>query len=292
MEWVNSIRGPNLTIFFQYITWLGYKDFLFLFVPFCYWFFDRKLFGIFTLFVFISALANAYLKDFFQDPRPENILNLDPYLSALGPSYGFPSGHAQLAVVIWGFIFLHTQNNLIKFGSLFLIIFISFSRIYLGVHDVSDVAGGIVFGLISILLLKLLLSDKNKWLRSLNKMIHFVIYSSLLIFIFLIWPAESDRIIVVALGSLIIGFWFGHTIDNIYFNFHSPKNIALKILSAALALVGFILLNSKINQLFELTQINHGIEVFISSLTLGLYISILAPLILSLMKLQYKADVQ
>ena len=54
MEWVNSIRGPNLTIFFQYITWLGYKDFLFLFVPFCYWFFDRKVFSTFTLFVFIG----------------------------------------------------------------------------------------------------------------------------------------------------------------------------------------------------------------------------------------------
>ena len=66
MEWVNSIRGPNLTIFFQYITWLGYKDFLFLFVPFCYWFFDRKIFSTFTLFVFISALINAFLKDLFQ----------------------------------------------------------------------------------------------------------------------------------------------------------------------------------------------------------------------------------
>ena len=97
MEWVNSIRGPNLTIFFQYITWLGYKDFLFLFVPFCYWFFDRKIFSTFTLFVFISALINAFLKDFFQDPRPENIESIDPFLVSLDPSYGFPSGHAQLA---------------------------------------------------------------------------------------------------------------------------------------------------------------------------------------------------
>ena len=71
MDWVNSIRSPGLTLFFQYITWLGYRDFLFLFIPFCYWFFDRKIFGIFTLFVFIGALTNTYLKDLFQDTRPD-----------------------------------------------------------------------------------------------------------------------------------------------------------------------------------------------------------------------------
>ncbi len=132
MEWINSIRSPNLTIFFQYITWLGYKDFLFLFVPFCYWFFDRKVFGIFTLFVFIGAFINTYLKDFFQDPRPDTLLNIDPWSSTIDLSYGFPSGHAQLAIVIWGYLFLNTQNIFLKILCVFLIVTISFSRIYLG----------------------------------------------------------------------------------------------------------------------------------------------------------------
>ena len=136
MEWILSIRSPTITPLFQYITWLGYSDFLFLFIPFCYWFCDRKIYGALPQFVFISALVNSLAKSFFQDPRPDNSLNIDPWLNNFDPSFGFPSGHAHLAVVIWGFIFLKSNNIFIKALAMFLLVSVSFSRIYLGVHDI------------------------------------------------------------------------------------------------------------------------------------------------------------
>ena len=288
MEWVNSIRGSNLTIFFQYITWLGYKDFLFLFVPFCYWFFDRKVFSTFTLFVFISALLNSFLKDLFQDPRPESIENIDPFLISLDPSYGFPSGHAQLAVVIWGFILLRSKNNFIKILCLFLIASISFSRIYLGVHDVADVISGIIFGIVSIILLEQLLSDRGKWLRELNKVWHFFIYIILFFLTYIFWPPEENGLTALALGALVIGFWFGRILDEEYFYFTNQDNIVLKIIFVVSAVIGFILLNIFVENIFDITSVGHSIEAIISSLVLGFYISFIAPFILSFLRLQKK----
>ena len=281
MDWVNSIRSPGLTVFFQYITWLGYRDFLFLFIPFCYWFFDRKIFGIFTLFVFIGALSNIYFKDLFQDSRPDISLNIDPWATSTELSYGFPSGHAQLAVIIWGYLFQQTKNNYLKNFFIFLIVSICLSRVYLGVHDISDVIGGIIFGLISLGLLNYLFSNNGKWLRNQSHTMHFIIYIIILIFTYFVWPIEENRVVVAGLGALIITFWIGYTLDKSYFFFKKPKNLMLKSLISVIATIGFIQLNSSIERIFSFIQINQNIETTVSSILLGIYISFIVPLILN-----------
>ena len=288
MEWILSIRSPQLTTFFQYITWLGYRDFLFLFIPFCYWFLDRKIFGIFPLFVFISALVNAYLKELFHDPRPDSVLNIDPWLDTLDPSFGFPSGHAQLAIVIWGFLMLRSKNTWIRSIFIFLMITVSFSRLYLGVHDIMDVVGGAIIGLLSLLFLEQLFNEKGKWIRNLSSIKHFFIYIIFLSLLMLLWPSKDGEIIVLGLGGLIIGFWLGQKIDSTFLNYAQPKNIYLKILSSVIAVVGFIALNNQLEKLFGFIQFNNNFEIAFSSLILGLYITIIAPTILFYLRLQTK----
>ena len=285
MEWILSIRSPTITPLFQYITWLGYSDFLFLFIPFCYWFCDRKIYGALPQFVFISALVNSLAKSFFQDPRPDNSLNIDPWLHTFDPSFGFPSGHAHLAVVIWGFIFLRSNNLFIKSLAIFLLLSVSFSRIYLGVHDIGDIIGGVILGVISLLFIELLLRNKLLFLNRFDNKYPGLIYFLFIIILLFIWP-NDDISIVIALGFLVIGFWLGQFIDKRSFEFNNSFNLILKFMSGIIALVGFIFLDQLIEKLFTFINTHHLVETMISSTVLGFYISFISLFILNYLKLQ------
>jgi len=285
MDWVLAIRTPLLTPFFQNVTWLGYGDFLFLFIPFCYWFCEREYYNVFPQFVFISAVINSFSKSLFQDPRPDNYLNIDPWLDTLDPSFGFPSGHAQLAVIIWGFIFLRSNNFYIKIISLFLLLTISFSRIYLGVHDISDVIGGMIIGILSLIFLELILRKKIAFLNRVNIENIGIIYLFSFLILLFFWPNENNGVLI-GLGSLIIGFWLGKLIDQKYFKFDNSINLLPRIVSAIIALIGFIALNNLIDKFIIQILNNHYLEIAVPSLILGLYISLISLIILKYMKLQ------
>lgn len=98
----------------------------------------------------IGSEAFTYLaKQWFARPRPE----LAYYLEN---SYSFPSGHATAAVSFYGFIayyFYRRQKTrarklMVLISALAIILLIGFSRLYLGVHYLSDVLAGYAVGLV------------------------------------------------------------------------------------------------------------------------------------------------
>ncbi|MFA4831156.1 MAG: phosphatase PAP2 family protein [Patescibacteria group bacterium] len=94
-----------------------------------------------------SVFFNYFSKLFFHRPRPEIAVYIEK-------SYSFPSGHATIAVALYGFlayILLREAKTWKKkvnvfFAGLLLIFLIGFSRIYLGVHYVSDILSGYLLG--------------------------------------------------------------------------------------------------------------------------------------------------
>lgn len=96
-----------------------------------------------------SAITVYLLKHLFYKARP---LTEALYLET---SSSFPSGHATLAMALYGFIFYtiwthekhHLKNPFIIFLGI-LIILVGASRLYLGVHYLSDVLIGYAIGLL------------------------------------------------------------------------------------------------------------------------------------------------
>ncbi|WP_162428495.1 phosphatase PAP2 family protein [Pontibacter pudoricolor] len=68
--------------------------------------------------------------------------------------YSFPSGHATTAMALFGllayFIYRHNRDKpyrkFIVWAAAILILLVGFSRIYLGVHFLSDVLAGFILG--------------------------------------------------------------------------------------------------------------------------------------------------
>lgn len=103
---------------------------------------------IFPLAIIVTNFVNKWLKAVVARERPL----LDEAVEEL--SYSFPSGHAMLSVVTYGFIVFLIVNG--KFGkatraaavaaAIVLIIIIGLSRIVLSEHYPSDVLGGYCLG--------------------------------------------------------------------------------------------------------------------------------------------------
>jgi len=140
-RWAN----PFLDQLFLTATYLGMATFLVPMVAFVFWCVDRRIGQYLAYLVLSSSYINAFLKNTFRLPRPagEGLRILRPETSP-----GFPSGHAQGAVVVWGYLAAEARHRLAWILAGVIILLVSFSRIYLGVHYPHDIVGGWLFGLL------------------------------------------------------------------------------------------------------------------------------------------------
>ena len=109
---------------------------------------NKRLALIITILMIINALIIFIFKHIFKRERP-NIKRL-----VYEKGYSFPSGHMVSSISFYGFILMFIINmtiglpfKIIAFIVLtYLIYKIGYSRIFLGVHYLSDIIGGVLIG--------------------------------------------------------------------------------------------------------------------------------------------------
>jgi membrane-associated phospholipid phosphatase len=123
-----------------------------------FYYFSYKKEAFFILLVLVADFINLVVKYLVNRPRPTDLF-VNIYHQFKSPS--FPSSHVFHYVVFFGLLiyFSHVLKfkKSIKYLTVIpcylLILFIPISRIYLGVHWVTDVIGAFLLGLIALLLL-------------------------------------------------------------------------------------------------------------------------------------------
>lgn len=106
----------------------------------------RNLLTFFLGFIFLTAIIFG-LQNFTVRLRPYDMIAGVSYLGFIDPGgFSFPSYHT--ASSFFGAIFLGERINKYKRWFWLLAILISFSRIYLGAHYLTDILGGAIIGLV------------------------------------------------------------------------------------------------------------------------------------------------
>lgn len=166
LEKLQHIRSLELDSFFVSCNFFD-SDTFYLIVLIAVWgCFGRRWGARVMYLVLLSGLINIYAKALFAEPRP---LALVPALGLIHTtSYGFPSGAAQTHFILAGLGILSWPRAIraLLFLSFFLLV--SFSRIYLGAHFISDVVGGWIIGAIILYGYVRFHEDLEHWVERLS----------------------------------------------------------------------------------------------------------------------------
>jgi membrane-associated phospholipid phosphatase len=150
---LNHATPEGSQLFFAITTW-GSISFLEIGVVIVgLWLLVRRRYlelGAFLIAMGGGVFLNQILKNLFLRPRPA-------YLNAFyqEPGYSFPSGHAMTSIIFYGMLayLLIRISQLWRWKVAFaavaalIIMLIGFSRLYLGVHFLTDVLGGWAAGI-------------------------------------------------------------------------------------------------------------------------------------------------
>ncbi len=153
---LEKIRVPVLDELMLAVTMLGEETAFLAIALIMFWCVDKKR-GYFVMAVgFLGTIFNQLLKLLCRVPRPwvldENFTVVGDAKEAAG-GYSFPSGHSQNAVGTLCAVAATENKRWLKTACILFAVLVPFSRMYLGVHTLSDVlvGSGIALGLVFIL---------------------------------------------------------------------------------------------------------------------------------------------
>ncbi|ARK30892.1 phosphatase PAP2 family protein [Halalkalibacter krulwichiae] len=258
-------QHPMLDSIAAILTFLGNEEFYFLIVPIIYWCVQKQAgFRLFYIFL-VSVTINAFLKITYAIQRPigvEGVHSLFISSAEVGSHYpndSFPSGHAQGSTTLWGYLAYLISRPTFWVFAVCLILLISFSRIYTGLHWPTDVIAGImiaVFILIVAIRIQHFLSTipaKAQWSLAILIPLFFVAF----------FPEEEGA----KYAGFLLGAGIGYLIEGQKVNMLISNRTVKKISAYAIGIIGLFALQIGLKFIFP----EHIVFDFIRYSCIGLW---------------------
>ncbi|TGM87300.1 phosphatase PAP2 family protein [Leptospira bouyouniensis] len=134
--------------------YLGGSSFFLGLISFLYIYYRPKLAFQIALGLLTSGILGYLSKFYFESPRPF------PYPEVFDEkAFGLPSGHVYTTTVVWGMLAYYIPILWLRIVSIFIILIMPFSRMYLKVHYLGDVSLGFGLGILHLIILLTLLNQ-------------------------------------------------------------------------------------------------------------------------------------
>ena len=286
ISFLQSFSSDFLNYVMIFITSFGSLYVLIALSAIIYWCCNKKIGYKMAVILSYSSVLNNFVKGFVQTPRPIGVDGISSFGEFTAIGYSFPSGHAQNITTFGANLYIFTRKKSVFILSLLLIILVSISRLYLGLHWPTDIFGGIILALIVSILLNEVLVKLNRLKANLlvGSFILFFILGSL----FIDWN-DMGQDYYKTMG-IFVGIYIGHLFESKYVNFNpiasGVDNVMKLIIGGFTTALLYFLLSMGFKLItFELIVPLMGIlKYFI----LGFWIIGVVPLIFKLSNLYYK----
>lgn len=235
LEFIQQFKHPILDAFFLMITISAEEVFFIVLAAWFLWCYNKRLAYRVGFAFLTSTIFNPALKSVLAIERPIGLESLESMRVETAEGYAFPSGHTQAATSFWLGLWLYFRKVWIGVFCAVMIILVALSRMYLGVHWLTDVLGGIFFGVLWVLLINALFDwsearGQSRWL-----------WLAVLPFAvpFLMYPDNAP--LAVSLGAAI-GFLAGYQVEQRWIQAEVHGSLWLKLARMVLGLAVLLLL--------------------------------------------------
>lgn len=227
------LHNPVTDFLFSLITHIG-DETVFLVVAIMFFWCINKRQGYYVLMTgLLGTLVNQFLKILCRIPRPwvrdpafkEKVV---PSAFERATGYSFPSGHTQNVGGTFGAIAMCARKNWLRITSLAVIVLVSFSRMYLGVHTPADVGVSLLVAAALVLILYPFFENEDTFHRAMPILIAISAVLSLgfLIYVLCLSPDgldphnyESARKNAATLVGCLVGLCVVYPLDRYKINF-------------------------------------------------------------------------